>query len=179
MRFDAHIGSDVKLGQGVRISSFCHISNTSIGDKSIIHPNCTIGTVPFFYRYIPGNFLPVNIGENVVIHTGTNINAGVEGKTVIGNDVKIDSHCHIAHDCKIGRGTIIAAGTVMGGFVEIGKNCRIGLNVTIKNRVKIADDTIIGMGAIITHDISGRIITKPNYCSKKITNKLEALRGDE
>jgi len=149
-----------------------------IGNNSVIHPMCTIGTIPFFYRDEVDEFKMVDIGNDVVIHSGTNINYGVLGKTVIGNRVKIDSHCHIAHDCKIGEGTLIAAGFVSGGFVEIGKNCRIGLNVTIKNRVKVADGTFIGMGAVITHDVSGRIIADRKNIDKKLLEKIDTLRGE-
>jgi UDP-3-O-[3-hydroxymyristoyl] glucosamine N-acyltransferase len=48
---------------------------------------------------------------------------------------------------------MIASGSVIGGSVIIGSDCWIGTGTTVKNKVRIADHTIIGIGSVVVKDI--------------------------
>lgn len=95
----------------------------------------------------------VIIGDNVEIGSNCTIDRGCLTNTVIGNGVKIDNLCHIAHGVVIGDNTIIAAGTIIAGSVTIGKNVWIAPNSTIKNGVTIGDNAFIGMASNVLKDI--------------------------
>jgi len=95
----------------------------------------------------------VVLGYDVEIGANTVIARGTVDDTVIGNNVKIDDCCFIAHNCNIGENTLIVAGSVICGSVKIGKNCFIGANCTIKNKVTIGDFVTVGMGANVVKDV--------------------------
>jgi UDP-3-O-[3-hydroxymyristoyl] glucosamine N-acyltransferase len=95
----------------------------------------------------------VIIGDDVEIGSNCCIDRGCLTDTVIGNGVKIDNLCHIAHGVVIGDNTIITAGTIIAGSVTIGKNVWIAPNSTIKNGVTIGDNAFIGMASNVLKDV--------------------------
>jgi len=64
--------------------------------------------------------------------------------TIIGNGVRIDNLCQIAHNVQIGDNTVMAAQTGIAGSTKIGKNCILAGQVGIVGHVTIADNTTIG-----------------------------------
>ena len=67
--------------------------------------------------------------------------------TIIGNGVKIDNLCQIAHNVQIGDNTVMAAQTGIAGSTKIGKNCIIAGQVGIVGHLTIADGTTIAAQA--------------------------------
>lgn len=161
------IGSNVYFGRGVIIKKNVTIGDNviigdfvQIGENVKIKSNTTIGLDGFgFERDL--NDIPIRFPHlgNVIIDSfaeiGSNvtINRGTLDPTVISKNVKIDDHCHVAHNVKIGENTIITAGSVIGGSVEIKKNSWLGLNCTINNGVVINENVIIGTGANVFQDV--------------------------
>ncbi len=116
------------------------------------------------------------------------------GKNIsIGNDVYINFGCVIL-DCgqvSIGNNTLIgpnvglysgnhttdAEERIAGGLIPkpitIGDRVWICGNVNIVPGVSIGDDTIIGAGSVVTHDIPAGVIAAGNPCRvlRKITEK--------
>ena len=89
----------------------------------------------------------------------------------------MDNQIHIAHNCEVGEGTLIAAGTTFGGTTKVGKNNFLGLNCIIKSNCTIGDFNLIGMGSVITKDIPNNEIWAGNP-AKKLRNNLMFKRKD-
>ena len=113
----------------------------------------------------PVNLYECQIGSNSFIGPFSEIQKNVK----IGADCKIQSHTFICelvtvgNNCFIGHGVmfindLFQNGGPAGGnqsqwkSTEIGNNVSIGSNSTIRP-VKIADDSVIGAGSIVTKDI--------------------------
>lgn len=147
------------IDSSARIHPDCRIST-----NAIIGPNCTIGYNGFNYHRhketgkatLKIHHGTVIIYDNVEIHGNVCIDRGLYGDTIIKKGVKIDNLVHVAHDVIIGENTLVVAGTVIGGEVHIGKNNFIGINVSIKPLVCIGNYNLIGMGAVVLHDILDR-----------------------
>lgn len=73
--------------------------------------------------------------------------------TVIGDGVKIDNLCHIAHNVVIGKNCCIITNASIAGSVQIGDGSYIAINASILNQKKIGDEALIGVGAVVTNDI--------------------------
>ena len=99
------------------------------------------------------NYFDVKLGWNVEIGNFTNIDKGSYRDTEIGEGTKVDSCCHLGHNCRIGKHCLIVAGTIIGGSAEIGDFCFIGMNSSIKDHVKIGKHVIVGAGSVVIHDI--------------------------
>lgn len=143
------IGKECILYPGVRI-----YPGMVIGDRVILHANCVIGSDGFGNAPQPdgtwekiehlGN---VVIGNDVEIGANTTVDRAEMESTVIGNGVKIDNLCQIAHNVQIGDNTVMAAQTGVAGSTKIGKNCIIAGQVGIVGHLTIADNTTIAAQA--------------------------------
>ena len=144
----------------VYVGSCVYREHVIIGENCKIKPGAVLGYegfgferdeegVPFRIPHIG----KVNIGDNVEIGANTVIARGTVNDTIIEDNVKIDDMVFIAHNCKIGKNTLIIAGSIICGSVIIGKNCWIGAGCCIKEKVVIGDGAIIGIGAIVIKDV--------------------------
>lgn len=183
------LGKDVRVGHNVVIENNCIIGDKSvighntvihygtiIGEGAVIGSNCTIGGIGFGYEknekeeYTAlthiGN---VKIGNGVEIGNNTCIDRAVLGSTIIKDNVKIDNLVHIAHGVVIGRNSLIIANSMIAGSVEIGANCWISPSVSIKNKLFVGENTLIGMGAVVLKNVDSNqvIIGNPG----KVLNK--------
>lgn len=161
------IYENVYVGDHVTIGNHCIIypgvriyPGMVIGDNVIIHANAVIGSDGFGNAPQPdgtwekiehlGN---VVIGNNVEIGANTTIDRSEMESTIIGNGVKIDNLCQIAHNVQIGDNTVMAAQVGIAGSAKIGKNCIIAGQVGIAGHIKIADNTTIGAQAGVLGNI--------------------------
>lgn len=158
---NVYIGNDCKIGKnctfypGVRI-----YPGMIIGDNVILHAGCVIGSDGF--GNVPkedgtwekiehlGN---VVIGNNVEIGANCTIDRAQMESTIIGNGVKLDNLCHIAHNVIIGDNTVMAAMCGVAGSTTIGKNCIFGGQVGVAGHLHIADHTTVGAQAGIIGNI--------------------------
>lgn len=132
-----------------------------------------------------------SVGENVWIEPDFRCEFGKN--ITIGNDVYINFGCVIL-DCgqvSIGDSTLIGpnvgifsgnhtadaeeriAGGLVPKHITIGSRVWICGNVSIVPGVCIGDDSIIGAGSVVTHDIPPGVIAAGNPCRvlRKITEK--------
>lgn len=157
-----YIGANVEIGNNVTIKQGAKIlQNTVIGDDSVIRENSVVGGQGFgVEKDEDGNNLKIShlggvtIGKHVEVGALNTIVSGTINPTIIEDYTKIDDHVHIAHNCRIGKNAIITAGVILSGSVSIGSNVWVGPNSTIKNSITINDDNLIGIGTVITKDIS-------------------------
>ncbi len=81
------------------------------------------------------------VREHVTIHRGTVTGSGV---TRVGADCLLMAVVHVAHDCAIGDGVIIANNVVMGGHVTIGDGAVIGGAAALHQFVRIGRGAMVG-----------------------------------
>jgi len=93
----------------------------------------------------------VQMGEHCFVFEGNVVQPFVR----LGNDVILWSGNHIGHHSIIRDHCFISSHVVISGFVEVGESCFLGVNSTVINNIKIAKDSWIGPGILITKDTSG------------------------
>lgn len=152
------IYDQVSIGEGTTIGHHCIIypgvriyPGMVIGDNVILHANCVIGSDGFgnapqsdgTWEKIEhlGN---VVIGNNVEIGANSTVDRAEMESTIIGNGVKIDNLCQIAHNVVIGDNTVMAAQCGIAGSTVVGKNCILAGQVGLVGHIKLADNTTIG-----------------------------------
>ena len=168
------IHENVTIGAGTVIGHHCIIypgvvifPGMKIGDNVILHSGCVIGSDGFGNARRPdgswekiehlGNVI---IGDDVEVGSNSTIDRAQMESTIIGNGVRIDDLCVIAHNVVIGENTVMAAMTGIAGSTTIGKNCMIAGQVGITGHITIADNTTIGAQAGVAGSVrkSGQII---------------------
>lgn len=141
------VGPEVVLEPGARLISHVVVDGRSrIGAHAVVYPFATIGLPPQDLKY-RGEPTETVIGprtvvrEHCTIHRGTATGAGV---TRVGADCLLMAVVHVAHDCAIGNGVIIANNVVMGGHVDIGDGAVIGGAAALHQFVRIGRAAMVG-----------------------------------
>lgn len=154
------IGPDCELGDNSRlIANVTLARRVSIGPRCIIHPGVVIGADGFGNAMTPEGWVKVpqlggvRIGSDVEIGANTTIDCGAIEDTVIGDGVRIDNLCMIAHNVHIGAHTAIAAMCGISGSTTVGKRCLFAGQVGTVGHISICDDVVVRGKAVVSKSI--------------------------
>jgi acetyltransferase-like isoleucine patch superfamily enzyme len=143
------IAPDVKLGKGVRLSKFINLYGCSVGDETKI-----------------GAF--VEIQKNA--HVGRRCK--VSSHTFVCEGVTIEDNVFIGHGVTFINDSYPHATTADGELqtesdwrVEttvVKRGASLGSGATILSKVVIGENSIVGAGSVVTHDVPPNVIVAGN-----------------
>ena len=152
------IGLKVKIGNNVKINSFCHIENCEIESKVDIGP---------YARIRPGT----------VLKEGSRVGNFVEiKKSIIGKKSKVN-HLSYIGDSDLGRSVNIGAGTITCNYdgvkkskTKIKNNVFIGSNSSLVAPVTINENSLVGAGSVITKNVKKKSLALTRSLQTEIQN---------
>ncbi len=150
-----NIERNVEVGEGTWIGSNVTImEGVKIGNNCKIFPGAVIGAIPQDLKY-EGEDTTVEIGNNTTIREFVTINRGTKAswKTVIGQNCLLMAYVHVAHDCYIADGVILANAVNLAGHIAIDEFAIIGGLSAIHQFVKIGTHVIISGGSLVRKDV--------------------------
>lgn len=176
---NVHLGKNVVIGKNCTLMSGSFIADcVTIGNNTIIYPNITIyrdckigddciihsGTVigsdgfgfahtkdgKYIKIYQNGN---VTIGNDVEIGANCTIDRAVFSSTIIEDGVRIDNLVHIAHNCKIGRGSILVTQVGLSGSTILQPYVIMGGQSATSGHLEIAAFSTIAARGGVTKSI--------------------------
>jgi UDP-N-acetylglucosamine acyltransferase len=155
------IEDEVFIDSGTQIGAHVYIDRyTRIGKNCLISPFAAIGTPPQDKRY-KGEKTEVIVGDDNVIREYVTIHRGTlegQGKTRIGNQNLLMAYCHVAHDCQVGNGVVMANVATLAGHVTIGDYVNIGGLAAVQQFVRIGAYSFIGGKSAVVQDIPPYVI---------------------
>ena len=150
------IGAEVELGERVEVLSHVAIAGrTSIGADTRIFPFASIGHAPQDMKY-KGEASRLVIGRNNVIREHVTMNPGTEGGgmvTQVGDNCLFMVGVHVAHDCRIGDGVIMANNATLAGHVSIGDYAVFGGLSAVHQFVRIGQHAMVGGVSGVERDV--------------------------
>ncbi len=149
------IGDNVSIGENTVIGAHCVIDGkTVIGKDCQVFTGAVIGSSPQDLKY-KGEEVFLEIGDNNIIREYCTLNPGTgeEGKTVIGSNNLLMAYSHIAHDCRLGNGCVLANNSTLAGHVSIEDKAVVGGMVAIHQFVRVGMLSIIGGCSKVVQDI--------------------------
>lgn len=173
----AIIGPGASIGENVRIGPYSIVMHgVSVGDGTIIGPHVTLSycQIGKDCRIKPGAVIGgagfgvdgdenglidiphlgrVIMGDRVSIGSQSCVDRGQLGDTVLGDDVKLDNFVQIAHNVKVGSGSMMAGHVGISGSCVIGKGCQFGGRVGLADHLTVGDGAILAANAGVMHDI--------------------------
>ncbi len=160
------VGDEVELGDGVRLESHCVVDGrTTIGAGTHVFPFVSIGLAPQDLKY-KGEPAETRIGkrnhirEFVTIHRGS---AGGGMLTQTGDDCLIMAQAHIAHDCKLGDGVIMANAATLAGHVIIEDRANVGAYSGVHQFCRVGREAYIGGYSVVVKDALPFALTVGNH----------------
>lgn len=175
---NAKIGSGTRLearvviGDDVQVGERCHFfpgvtiyPGMTIGNQCRFHSGAVIGADGFGYAPVIQDGLPVahqkiyhfgkvRIGNDVEIGANSCIDRGTLDDTIIEDQVKIDNHVQIGHNCHMKKGSVICGSAGMAGSSTLGEFAYVGGLTGVSNKVVIGNYAKIGAMSIVTKDVA-------------------------
>ncbi|MDA8414351.1 MAG: acyl-ACP--UDP-N-acetylglucosamine O-acyltransferase [Desulfobacteraceae bacterium] len=167
------IGNHVTIGKGTKIGPHTVIGDwTEIGENNQIYHMASVGPASQDLKY-RGEECWTRIGDNNIIREFATIHRGTVtgiGETVIGSGNLFMAYSHVAHDCRIGNGVVMANAATLAGHVTIQDFVILGGLVAVHQFSTIGMHAMIGGGTLIGLDI-------PPYMIATLGKREAKLRG--
>ena len=152
------IGRKVKIGNNVRIHSFCHLEDSKIENNVNLGP---------YARLRPGTVLQI----------GSKVGNFVEvKKSKIGKKSKVN-HLSYIGDATLGSSVNIGAGTITCNYDGVKKNKTkiknsvfIGSNSSLVAPVTINENSVVGAGSVITKNVNKKSLALARSSQIEIKN---------
>lgn len=155
------IGPGVKIGARCEIGSHCAISGpATIGEDNRIGPFATVGAPPQDLKY-NGEPTELIIGDRNVIREYVSVHRGTAaglGYSRLGDDNLLMAYVHIAHDCVVGNGVIMANAVTLAGHVLIEDRSIIGGLTAIQQFIRVGAFTYIGGMSGLSKDVPPYVV---------------------
>jgi len=140
------IGPNVVIGDGARIAARVTLEcNVRLGAGVHIGSGSILGGPPQDLKF-GGEETWVEIGDRTIIREYATVNRGTTASRVtsVGRECFIMTYVHLAHDCHLGDGVIIANATQLAGHVTIEDRAILSGLVAVHQFVKIGTHAFVG-----------------------------------
>ncbi len=173
------IGPETRLADRVRIESHAVIDgDTQIGADTHVFPFVSIGMAPQDTKYA-GEPTRTVIGANnqirefVTIHRGTEGGGGI---TRIGDNNLFMAQAHVAHDCQVGSGVIMANAATLAGHVEVADRANIGAYSGVHQFCRVGLESFVGGYSVVVKDAPPFAIIQGNHAKCYGLNRVGMKR---
>ncbi len=150
------ISGKIKVGRGTIIGARVSVKGVvSIGRDCKIYDGAVIGEEPQHLKYA-GEETSVEIGNRVILREYTTVHRGTPfgiGKTIVEDEVTLMAYAHVAHDCVVRRGVIMANCATLGGHVEVGEYAFIGGLSAVHQWARVGAYAMVGGVSGVSLDI--------------------------
>ena len=153
------IGPSVEIGDDTRIGAGTSLSHCLIGARVSIFPGVRVGQEGFGFATDRDGHVKIPqlgrvlIEDDVEIGANTTIDRGSGSDTVIAQGCRIDNLVQIAHNVRVGRGSVIAAQTALAGSVRVGDYVQFAGQVGVADHLTVGDGARLAGQAGVTRDI--------------------------
>ncbi|MSN26418.1 MAG: acyl-ACP--UDP-N-acetylglucosamine O-acyltransferase [Geobacter sp.] len=167
----AIIGKHVTIGKGTSIGPHTVIGDwTEIGENNQISHQASVGAPPQDLKY-RGEECWTRIGNNNTVREFATIHRGTvtgHAETVVGSGNLFMAYSHVAHDCRIGNGIVMANVATLAGHVTVQDNVILGGLVAVHQFSTIGAYAMIGGGTMVGLDILPYTIATPGKRDAKL-----------
>ncbi|MGH7407316.1 MAG: acyl-ACP--UDP-N-acetylglucosamine O-acyltransferase [Candidatus Methylomirabilales bacterium] len=150
------IGDQVTLGDGTTVGAHVVIeAGVEVGRNCRIFSHAVLGSEPQDLKFRGEKSLLI-VGDGTIIREFATLNratSGGGGKTVVGRGCLIMAYAHVAHDCHLGDGVILANAATLGGHIVIEEHAIVGGLTGVHQFCRIGAHAIIGGCSGIILDI--------------------------
>lgn len=150
------VGPGVTLAAGVHLVSHVVIQqDTTVGERTIIHPFAVIGGDPQHNGY-KGEPVRLEIGSDNSIREHCTFNRGTpqgSGVTRVGSNGLFMTGAHVGHDAVVGNHVVMANQATLGGHAQVGDKVFLGGLCAVHQNGRVGQGAIVGGLAAVTRDV--------------------------
>ena len=150
------IGENVTIGKGTKVGPHTVIDGwTEIGEDNNIFHMASVGAVPQDLKY-KGEKTWLRIGNGNTVREFASLHLGTvtgDGETTVGDGNLFMAYSHVAHDCHIGNGVILANSATLAGHVTVDDYAILGGLSAVLQFTRIGAHVMVGGMTSITLDV--------------------------
>lgn len=173
------VGQHVHTGENCEIKEHAIVEgHTSLGNHVKVYPNAVIGYEPQHLKYA-GEPTRVEIGDRTILREGVTVHRATEfGNKVtrVGKDVFLMAYVHVAHDCTVGDGVVIANAVQLAGHVVLEDYCTIGGQSAIAQHCRVGRYAYVGGVSTVRKDLPPYLLAKGNDIRVQGINQIGLRR---
>ncbi|MFT4572168.1 MAG: UDP-N-acetylglucosamine acyltransferase [Hyphomicrobiaceae bacterium] len=152
----AIVGPSTVLGAGTSVGAHSMIdAHTTLGRENRVFQFASVGAEPQDLKF-SGEATTLTLGDRNTIREFCTLNRGTikgGGATRVGNDNLFMAYSHVAHDCLVGNGVVMANGATLAGHVTVEDAAIVGGLVAVHQFVRIGAMAMLGGGAMVSLDV--------------------------
>lgn len=152
----AFVGADVVLGDGCTVGANAVVEGPSVfGPGNSIGALCHLGGDPQDLKYLGGD-TRLEVGEGNDFRAFCTVNRGTEhggGVTRIGDGCLLMHYTHVAHDCTLEDGVVLANSAQLGGHVHVAPDAIVAALVGVHQFVRIGRLGMVAAGSMADKDV--------------------------
>lgn len=145
----------VRIGEGTIVGPLAVLMAGSVlGSSCRVHAHAVVGDTPQDFGF-DGAESRVEIGDRTTIREGVTIHRSSRSgqATVIGSDCYLMATSHVAHDCRLEDGVVLANAVLLAGHVSIGAGTFVGGGSGIHQFGRVGRLSMIGGNASLSRDV--------------------------
>ncbi|MBI2922472.1 MAG: acyl-ACP--UDP-N-acetylglucosamine O-acyltransferase [Planctomycetes bacterium] len=173
------IGPKVKIGKATRLHNNVVVTgHTEIGEHNAFYPFCVIGTAPQDLGYKDEDVF-LKIAHRNMFREYVTINCGTlkgDRTTFVGSNNMIMAYCHIAHDCVIEDGIIMANGVQLGGHTRVEREANFGGLAAVHHFSTVGERSFVGGLTRVVHDVPPYMTVEGHPSRVKCVNTVGLKR---
>jgi UDP-N-acetylglucosamine acyltransferase len=152
----AVIGEEVELGRGTSVGAHAQLAGPAVfGENNRIFPHAVLGFEPQDLKY-HGERTRLVVGSRNVFREFSTVHRGTmtgNGETTVGDDNYFMAYAHVAHDCRVGSGTVFANCASLAGHVEVGDRAILNAFAAVHQFVRVGRCAFVGAFAQCRQDV--------------------------
>jgi len=143
----AVIGDGVELGRGTSVGPHAQLEGPAVfGEDNRIFAHAVLGFEPQDLKY-HGEPTRLVVGSRNVFREFSTVHRGTVkggGESTVGDDNYFMAYAHVAHDSRIGSGTVFANCASLAGHVEVGDRAVLNAFAAVHQFARIGRYAFVG-----------------------------------
>ncbi len=151
----AVIEGEVEVGEGCRIGAHAVIKRyTRMGRENRVFEGAVLGGIPQDRKFRDARSA-LRIGDRNVFREGVTVNRSTAegGVTTLGDDNFLMTHSHVAHECVLGSGVVMANCVALAGHVHLQDGAFLSGGVVVHQFSRIGRHAMVGGNAKVVQDV--------------------------
>ena len=172
------VGPHARLGAGTVLKSHVNIDgHTTLGARCVVWPFASVGTLTQDLKYRGGD-PGVVIGDDTTLREYATVNTATNDGdlTRVGSRCHIMAYAHVAHDCVVGDGVVMANAATLAGHVTVHDEAIVGGLVGVHQFVRLGELCIIGGCSKVVQDVPPYTMCDGNPLRARGVNKVALER---
>ena len=146
----AQLGADCTIHQYAIVNRWA-----TLGDRVTVHPFAVVGGDPQDLKFRQGSESWVKVGSGTRIRESVTINRGTDpgATTSVGDNCLLMACSHVAHDCTVGNGVVIANAVLLAGYVTVEDYAILGGASIYHQFIRVGRGAMVGGGSRVSLDL--------------------------